>query len=521
MKVSDKRRMTGTATARSIRATDHLWLGTPLFVVLWRNLQFPLPLLDFWWHLKMGQLIVTTGSIPDTDLFSLTATGRPYVLQNWLAEVAYYGVYVAGGIPLLVFFNALVALAAFVPVYYLCLRATPRLRLAAAVSLLAALGIPPTVRPQIFSYLMFALFYWILMSYRRREQRFLWALPVLTAMWANLHGAFPIGMLLVAAVLGFELFKRMVLAAADALTFTELRRLAIVFACCVIATLANPEGYEIYAYVRTVMSDPAVQQFVTEWQPPRIDSPAGILVFYLPWFFTTLAFVYARSKPDLTDMGLFLGFGILGLASLRNGPWFSIVAYPLLARYASDIDVSPIFASGRAPTLEGASAGRARPSVKQGARARLTVLFGAAALVVLALQTPWIRPAVYGASLVQRGTPVGAMDFISKHHLTGNIFHPQMFGDYLIWRLWPEQKSFIDGRVHLFGSDFINEYVTTYQAARWDDLVRKWDIRYLLLSKDAGQRASLEMARVARESGQWTTLYEDDVSVLLEYAKVH
>jgi hypothetical protein len=110
------------------------------------------------------------------------------------------------------------------------------------------------------------------------------------------------------------------------------------------------------------------------------------------------------------------------------------------------------------------------------------------------------------------------MDFIAEHKLAGNIFHPQTFGDYLIWRLWPQQKSFIDGRVHLFGVDFIKDYQLAFHDSSWEQLLAKWNIRYLLLAKDPKDTDSQEMTRLAENSGHWRKIYEDGLSVLLEKA---
>src|SRR3989442_3887902 len=85
---------------------EHLWLGLPVFALLWKSFLFPLPFLDFWWHLKIGEVIATTGSIPRVDLFSFTAAGRPFVIQNWLAELLYYGTYRLAGVVFSVFFYA-------------------------------------------------------------------------------------------------------------------------------------------------------------------------------------------------------------------------------------------------------------------------------------------------------------------------------------------------------------------------------------------------------------------------------
>src|SRR5437867_12403616 len=92
---------------------EHLWLAVPVFVLLLNSFRFPIPLTDFWWHLKMGQVIATTRSIPRVDLFSFTATGHPFVVQNWLAELIFYWTYMLGGLPLIVFLTSTLTLCAF------------------------------------------------------------------------------------------------------------------------------------------------------------------------------------------------------------------------------------------------------------------------------------------------------------------------------------------------------------------------------------------------------------------------
>src|SRR5262249_5001072 len=83
-------------------------------------------------------------------------------------------------------------------------------------------------------------------------------------------------------------------------------------------------------------------------------------------------------------------------------------------------------------------------------------------LPVTELVSPWVDPHLgnqaFGNTLWETSTPVGAMDFIQQQGLQGNIFHPQIYGDYLIWRLWPQQRTFIDGRVHLFDDSVIRDY---------------------------------------------------------------
>src|SRR2546427_7267654 len=118
---------------------EHLWLGLPLVLVVWISFGHPLQLLDFWWHLKAGEIIVTSGSIPRTDLFSFTAAGEPFVLQSWLAEGLFYGGDRLGGLPLLVALSTALLVAALLPVYLLCQKAAAgRPRRAVLAATLAA-----------------------------------------------------------------------------------------------------------------------------------------------------------------------------------------------------------------------------------------------------------------------------------------------------------------------------------------------------------------------------------------------
>jgi hypothetical protein len=183
---------------------EHLWILLPVVLVAWMGFMHPLRRLDFWWHLKVGEVIVTSGQIPRVDLFSFTHAGRPFVYQMWLGGVLYYLTYQIGGPPLVITFNTVLLLLAFVLTFHLCLQAASRVRMAALCALVAAivLGWYSNVRPQAYSFALFAAFYWILWAYRDGRRDFLWALPLLMTLWVNLHGAFVLGIGLIALVLG-------------------------------------------------------------------------------------------------------------------------------------------------------------------------------------------------------------------------------------------------------------------------------------------------------------------------------
>lgn len=495
---------------------QHLWMAAPFFVIVMRGFRAPLPLLDFWWHLKMGEIIVTTHSIPRADLLSFTAAGKPFIVQNWLAEVLYYQIYQLGGLPLLVLLNTFLLAAALLPVFLLCRESTDRMRLAALATLLTCVAFSANARPQVFSLVLFALFYWILDGYRFHRRDQLWLLPVAMIVWVNLHGAFVVGLALIGIFLASQgLLRLFNPTRKDSLSNKQFKKLALVFAATLGATLLNPETWKVYDYVRVVASDQASQQLVMEWQPPRINSPIGIQMFFGLFGIAVAGLICTRRRPNLTDLALFLAFSIFGLTALRNTIWFAVIIAPILVRYWNEIELAgSLQPLKRFRFLNPPSRSEEMGTYQEKPSFVLNGILVFVALGAIVGSSPWVRRAHDPAGLLEPQTPAGAADYIARHGIREHIFHPQIFGDYLVWRLYPQQHSFIDGRVHLFGETFVREYQKTFYDSHWEANLAQFDIQYLLLSKDAEQADSTAMIQKARASANWAVLFEDNTSIL-------
>jgi hypothetical protein len=355
----------------------------------------------------------------------------------------------------------------------------------------------------------------VLSQYRERQRDQIWILPILMAVWVNLHGAFVIGLGLVALYMACEALRRLIDPyCIDALSAAELKKLLVVFALCLLMTVLNPEGYRIYDYVRGVILDAGSQQLVAEWQPPRVNDLLGFLLFYSPFFLGLLTFIFARVKPDLTETVLFFAFAALGLSAIRNAAWFSTITFPLIARYLPHLDLSSLFPLRRFKAVDRFFQSSSPFENETPAYGRINLLLLIVAVLVLVTQSPWIRPAISGKSLLAEQTPVGVAEFISKQGITGRMFHPQEFGDYLMWRLWPQQKTLVDGRVHLFDLDFLKEYKRTLEdPLSASGFMERWGIEYLMLSKLPDGSTSKTIGSV-EGSDRWSKIYEDRISVL-------
>ncbi len=503
---------------RNIRrlSIDHLWLVLPILCQIIFGFRKQLNLLDFWWHLKIGDLILETGTLPRIDEFSFPAAGATFVLQNWLAEVLYSLVYQLGGFEALIFCNTLILTAAVVLIYSLCLETASRIRHAVLSIAITLIVLPAfsSVRPQVFSFFFFALFLWILTKWSRGNSRYLWLLPVAMLLWVNLHGAFVLGLGLIFLFLASETVRRALLGSrTDTQDYAQSRKLFVVFILTCLASLANPESYHVYEYVLSVARDPGSQLYVTEWQTPAITRIDGISCFYRPFVLSLLALLYTRHKLTLTELSLFFGFAVFGLMSLRNGIWFALVA-PTIVAVAIIHLPRPKLGGG---WLQFITRDRSSRQKSSGQKPLLNFTVALLMLAVLVTNSPWLYPRIYGIPLWDAATPTQAMDFIDDHDLKGNIFHPQAYGDYLIWRLWPRQRSFIDGRVHIFGEDHVEDYLLTFVDTCWEERLAQHSIRYLLLSKsEDAKEMSQQLVEKAKVSSNWRQIYEDELSIIFE-----
>jgi len=455
-----------------------------------------LPALDFWWHIKAGQVILETGAIPVKDIFSFTAAGHPYFLQNWLAEVLLYLVYRAGGPPLVIFFHTLLLIGTALPVYLLAVRRASAIQNAALAACLAVipLALHSHIRPQAFSFLLFAWFWFVLAEFRSRRTRMLWLLPVLMVAWVNLHGAFVLGIVLILLFIVLDVAARL-FHESECFTSLEIRKVvsALVLTCA--ATLVNPQFLGIYDYVVTTVWHPVALARVTEWQSPDIRSFGDVVRFFAPFFLTTFILIRSKAKPRVEDVGILLAFAVFALTARRNGAWFAMIAGPVIAAYL-DLRIG-----SRADRVE---------------KRKLNLVIAAVLVVCTLLSLPWIQQQLTDQSperlFLDPSLPLGAANFIEARQLKGHIFHPQSYGDYLIWRLWPAQRTFIDGRVPIFSRELARDYFDILDARPdWELRTQRYGIQYLLLDRNAADQEKLVEA--AKKTG-WHVLFEDERSVL-------
>jgi hypothetical protein len=313
---------------------EHIWVMLALTLIGVFVALVPTTPHDFWWHLKVGRIVAERG-IPTTNMFAWTLPAdAPFTYATWLGEWLFYALYWLGGLPMVVLARNLLGLAGFALVAVEARRRSGSWRLAALATLLAgAMTINNlTTRTQNWAWVPFGLYALILGAYTAGQVswRALLALPLLMAFWVNVHGAFVLGLVLIALFAAGETLRRL-LGQPHSMSWNRLGALYLAGAAAGAAALLNPSGLGIFGYVAQLTSNTSIQALVSEWQPPTTRSLAG-QIFFLSVVALLAAFALGRRRPTVTDMLLVAAFLWQALGGQRHVIWYGMLAMPILAQ---------------------------------------------------------------------------------------------------------------------------------------------------------------------------------------------
>jgi hypothetical protein len=477
---------------------SHVLLAAVVTSVALRVFLLPVVPADFWWALATGRLIEETGRIPTADVFSYTFPGAPWFDQPWLSQSLIYGAHVLGGVPLVLLAALAAVTTAFLLLYRLGVRITGASAATAAFLLLTLPASSPawSVRSRVFALPLFVAFVIVLHGWRTgRDGGRLWLLPLVMAVWANAHGSFVLGGVLVAVTLAGMGLERL-LARSVGWTARGPRMRALVFwgGVTALAVLANPRGVAVFDYVRGVVGNPVVQGLILEWQRP---SPVTFIggVFYL-YAVGLLAVVWtSRRRPDAVEILTGVVFFGLGLSALRHTAWFVLATTPTFLASAAETRLGSWITAWPEPSPAAARA-----------------LVATFAVLVLA-SSPWVKPSLPWPEAVRpvldAETPVAAVAAVrADPQAPHRLFHSETYGSYLMWAA-PERRVFIDTRVEVYPADHWQTYMELTGGRRASEVLEDWQVDGLLLD----QRRQWRLVGWARERPDWVVRYEDERSV--------
>lgn len=496
-----------------------LWL---LLLALFSFLvvMFPLTNTDIWWHLASGREIVRGGTIPRSDPFSVSSLDRPWTNLHWLFQVAVYLLWHLGGVSALVLGKCLLLAVAAVILLKAGeahiradLGASPRHWRPLSAAVLAVLVFAGRelvfMRPVVFSLLYTSLFLYLLGRYRQRpRRRYLAALLVVQVLWANSQPLFPLGLVITACFLAGEGLGRLAERRgwpgfAGGLPARALLPLAVTWLLLLAASLATPYGVEglLLPGKLFLRIDPAaanlfgrnVSENLPSWLLAR--SGAGPAAWF-PWVLGATLGSFLLS-PRRLSLGRLLLLGALLVPALmanRNLLLLFWVSGPLLL----------------------ANAAMALPHARREGRGR----------IVAGLATsPWLAVLLLGALVLPLSSrlraqgplsvpapfrvPIAASEVIEKLPARGHIFNSVRYGGYLIWKLYPARRPFIDGRLVLrSGGQFAAYLAVLDHPERFAGYARTHDLRTAVLPVAQPDRYRRLIATLYR-ADDWRLVFTD------------
>jgi hypothetical protein len=441
---------------------------------------------DIWWQLRTGQWIVDHRTVPSTDPFSTYGSSQRWVAYSWLFDVAIYALHNALGFMGLTLYTVIGGLAVTSSLLVLVMRFEYRVPRAIAITALGIAAMAPVLMPRayLFTVCFFIVEIYVLLDARETGRRcWLWLLPPLFAVWANLHIQFVygLGVIALACVESFIALLRRGEQAAPSVPFRPVILTAIASA---LATLATPYGINIYRPVIEVAGQRGVYDMIIELGAPAFRQPAN-------WVFLALALAGAFSLGRHRRLPLFPALLLASCAyfsfSSRRDMWFVAVA--------GVVAIVMTWGERRRP----------RPALRRG-DVVLVAIGVIAAVGVLAASRHVSETTIQ--TTVAATYPEAAVAVVRERGYPGPLFNTYDWGGFLIWRL-PEHRVSMDGRSNIYGDERIWRSVQTAAG------VKAWDANEELRSASLIiLPVEIPLTELLRRDDRYELVYEDGVAAV-------
>ena len=464
------------------------------------SIRVPAP--DLWWHIRFGQAVVSSHHLVLHDPYSYSAAGHYWNNHEWLAEVLMAAIFNHAGV-----FGLILLKLACTTVVILALAAamaetgsSTLVQFAVLIGSAVVIKMHMQFRPQAFTFALLAVLIYLLTRDAYRRSGRLWlAIPIL-ALWANLHGAFIMGIAAIgtySAVSGLQ----------EVLARRSLRRaigLAAITGAAILATLATPYGLGTWETIGRAIRNPYTRVVIVEWQPlasaalehwkqhQLLISNYDIGVAMMAA--TGISWALTIEAVDLPLFAIAVVTAIAAFLSIRNLPIAMIAIAAPLARHL------PRAWRTIVPAKEGAQPLHRPPWLWWTNQA---ILFALSAVI-------FVQSGLFSRSLESLDPyPVSACEFMRQHQLRGNILATYEWGEYLIWNM-PGSKVFIDGRYDtVYPLGIIYKFASfNFDLPGGDAILKEFPNDFVLI------RPRSESRKLMDARGDWKLIYEDAASLL-------
>lgn len=470
-------------------------------------------------HLAVGQRILATGTIPTVDLFSYTKGGQPFTPYEWLSEVIFAAVYLRLGLAGVATLAAAIAALPFLLLMRWAVRdgANPFVAVGLVTAGALASSMHWLARPHLFTILLAVLWTRALMRHRSTGSlRPLLLLPPMMALWANLHGGFLVGFVILGVFLagGFvqsrwedwatEPFERPSMEQHDAdiaggqalVSGSRNRQGLVAMSVAGVLSLAavglNPVGYRLLSHVTGFLHSRFLVDNTEEYLSPNFHD-LGPQLFLVLLLVAMVSLAMNRRRVDLVDLGMLVVWTAFALYSARNIPLFAAICLPMVIGLVSQLlkDL-------------GAGMNRARRLAtieRQMGGPLLPLLAVAVALLISMGDLGGLHPKI---GFDPKTFPVEALAKAKSVGVRGNLFNYFPWGGYVLYAGYPRYRVFIDGQTDFYGERLTRDYLEVARLEPgWESVLDRYQVGWVLFPHESP--LSLLLAR----THGWRLVYQD------------
>lgn len=476
----------------------------------------PLYHTDLWGHLSYGRWIWEQGHLPETEPLLPLCAGVPMVDTAWLSQLIGYGMYRQFGVTAMQFLYAITITAAWGLLLGAVLRRTQGSVAGGLVTVLT-FGLVNyhqllIVRPQLAGLTLFVSLFVLLVSCRWR--RGYWGLvPLMFALWANLHGSWVVGLGLLAALCAgraIDIARRTGRLWAPFADRT-VRRLFVLTELAALAVLVNPYGVGLYAEVVAIAGNANLQDLV-EWEPLTLRMSQGKAAATAA---LALMFAYRFSPRRVTaaEVLLLAGLGAAALSTSRMIHWWAPLAAYYLGLHTAAI------VRGWRRTDRAASAESTEPT-RNGLMSVVTVgliwiFFAYTPFGFTVLHGQPEKPADRAIRLgksTSAATPITAVGYLRRHPIDGLIYNSYEWGDFLLFGGPRELQVFTNSHAHLIPPEVWEDSLTIlHGAGGWEDKLDRYGVNGVVLNAQTNETL---IRLLKRATDIWEVAFEDRVAVV-------
>ena len=455
-------------------------------------------------HLTFGKIIWESKKIPDVNLFSYTHPDFPFINHHWGSEVIFFLVHNTFSVTGLIILKVLIVTITLgiLLLFTIKLSSVPIFLFTATVSF-ELLKMRTQIRPEIFGYLCFSLFLIILTKAKKYPTKLVWLLPIIELVWVNLHITYIYGLFIYVAFIIDRLIQRKM----------EISYL-LIGVTIFLSTLFNPFGLSGALYPFLMFKN---------YGYPIAENQSLLVLFEVLKTKTLFYFLFALIvliliTPFLFQKLLFweiiisYGTGFLIFTAVRHLPFFALTFLLVASRSLTCLkdNIGSILSLGN--------------------RKKLSLFFFTGFTLLIVFQSTRITSNRYYRSDNRSerfgiGSTKGmklAVDYFLMNGLTGPIFNNFDIGSYLIYRLYPEELVFVDGRPEAYPVSFFQQTYIPIQdnSSKWLEAEKKYNFQTVIFSHTDQTPWGKKFIRYIVNNPNWRLVYLDDTGIILRHSEV-